>query len=180
MAQRVCLVSGGTGGHLMPALVLARALRARGHQPVLVTEGRDVEREIMQRELPDLTEVTLPGARPSRLLRPWWLLRSTRAARRLLRDHGVDRVVSTGGLPSLPVGLAAKSLGMPLYLLEQNAVTGRANRWLLPFAQRIYLGLPAARGADPKALVTGTPLRPEFARIDRCLARAALGLSGNV
>jgi len=42
MVARVCLVSGGTGGHLMPALVLARALRERGHAPLLVTEGREV------------------------------------------------------------------------------------------------------------------------------------------
>ena len=176
MVQRVCLVSGGTGGHLMPALVLARAMRDRGHQPVLVTEGRDVERELLQRELPDLTEVTLPGGRPSALAMPWWLLRAIVAARRLLREQGVDSVISTGGRPSLPVGLAAKSLGVPLFLLEQNAITGRANRWLLPFAQRIYHGLPATRAANPRALVTGTPLRPEFARVDRRAARAALGL----
>ena len=54
MAQRVCLVSGGTGGHLMPALVLARALLLRGHEPLLVTEGREVERELLRRELPDV------------------------------------------------------------------------------------------------------------------------------
>ncbi|MEO6593381.1 MAG: UDP-N-acetylglucosamine--N-acetylmuramyl-(pentapeptide) pyrophosphoryl-undecaprenol N-acetylglucosamine transferase [Planctomycetota bacterium] len=176
MVQRVCLVSGGTGGHLLPALVLARALRERGHQPVLVTEGREVEREILRRELPDVTQVNLPAARRSRLCLPWWLARTTFAARRLLQEQAVDCVISTGGRPSLPVGLAARSLGVPLFLLEQNAVTGRANRWLLPFARRIYHGLPAASARGPRALVTGTPLRPEFQRIDRQLCREALGL----
>ena len=180
MVQRVCLVSGGTGGHLMPALVLARAMRASGHQPVLVTEGRDVEREMLRRELPDVRGVELPAAGRSRLGLPFWLLRATAVARRLLREQAVDCVVSTGGRPSVPVALAARSLGKPVYLLEQNAVTGRANRWLLPLAARIYHGLPGDAARLPRALVTGTPLRPELGRLDREQARALLGLRNDV
>lgn len=179
MVSRVCLVSGGTGGHLMPALVLARALRERGHAPLLFTEGRDVEREILRRELPDLVELQLPGGKPSRLGLPWWFARATLHARRLLREQRVDSVVSTGGRPSLPVGLAARSLGLPLFLLEQNAVTGRANRWLLPFARRIYHGLPPLGGVGRKSLLTGTPLRAEFAAIDRQKARETIGLAAD-
>ncbi|MCA8965127.1 MAG: UDP-N-acetylglucosamine--N-acetylmuramyl-(pentapeptide) pyrophosphoryl-undecaprenol N-acetylglucosamine transferase [Planctomycetes bacterium] len=174
--RNVCLVSGGTGGHLLPALVLARALGDRGHSALLVTEGREVEREILRRVLPDVSEATLPGGRPHRLGLPWWLLRTTLAARRLLRSRRVDSVVSTGGRPSLPMGLAARSLGLPLYLLEQNAVIGRANRWLLPWARRIYLGLPMQGPAPHRALVTGTPVRAEFGRVDRRVAQKALGL----
>ena len=176
MVSRVCLVSGGTGGHLMPALVLARALRARGHDPVLVTEGRDVERELLRRELPDVVECQVPSARGSRLGLPFWLLRATATARRLLREQHVDAVVSTGGRPSVPVGLAARSLGLPLFLLEQNAITGRANRWLSPLARRIYHGLPAVHATTARSLLTGTPLRPEIGRIDRQVAREELGL----
>lgn len=177
--RRVCLVSGGTGGHLMPALVLARAMRASGHEPLLVTEGREVEREILRRELPDVADVELPPAIRSRWLLPAWLLRTTFAARRLLRRHRIDSVVSTGGRPSVPVGLAARSLGLPLYLLEQNAVMGRANRWLSRFATRIYQGLPSegeATGVGRRVLFTGTPLRPGLGSVDRATARAALGL----
>lgn len=175
MVRRVCLVSGGTGGHLMPALVLARALQQRGHEAMLVTEGREVERELLRRELPDVAEATLPAA-PGRLGLPLWLARATVAARTMLRDHAVDFVVSTGGRPCLPVGLAAKSLGKPLFLLEQNAVTGRVNRWLSPLARRIYHGLPVAGGFGPRALLTGTPLRPQFERIERARCRSVLGL----
>jgi UDP-N-acetylglucosamine--N-acetylmuramyl-(pentapeptide) pyrophosphoryl-undecaprenol N-acetylglucosamine transferase len=176
MVQRVCLVSGGTGGHLMPAMVLARALRASGHQPMLVTEGRDVEREMLRRELPDVPGVELPAAGASRLALPLWLLRATAAARRVLRERDVDCVVSTGGRPSVPVALAAKSLGKPVYLLEQNAVTGRANRLLLPFAARLYHGLPPADANATRGPLTGTPLRPELGRIARDDARTQLGL----
>ena len=180
MVRRVCLVSGGTGGHLLPALVLARALQARGHEPMLVTEGREVEREILRRELPDVAEATLPAAAAGRLGLPLWLLRATHAARRLLAENRVDCVVSTGGRPSLPVGLAARSLGKPLFLLEQNAVTGRVNRWLSPLAQRIYHGLPVLEPLRRRAMLTGTPLRPQFQNIDRRRCRDALGLPSDV
>lgn len=179
MVQRVCLVSGGTGGHLMPALVLARVLRERGHEPLVLTEGRDVERSMVSRDLPDVRAMSLSGdrppPRPSPLQLPLWMARTTMAARRLLREEGIDCVVSTGGRASLPVGLAARSLGVPLYLLEQNAVTGRANRALRPFCRRVYLGLPTPKPGR-RALLTGTPLRPEVGRVDRATARAELGL----
>ncbi|MBL8749184.1 MAG: UDP-N-acetylglucosamine--N-acetylmuramyl-(pentapeptide) pyrophosphoryl-undecaprenol N-acetylglucosamine transferase [Planctomycetes bacterium] len=178
MVRRVCLVSGGTGGHLMPALVLARALRERGHEALLVTEGREVERELLRRELPDIVEENLPSV-SGRFSLPWWLAKATVSARRMLRRERVDCVVSTGGRPSLPVGLAAKSLGVPLFLLEQNAVTGRVNRWLSPLAARIYHGLPAIEPLGRRALVTGTPLRPQFARVERAACRDALGLPGD-
>ncbi|MCA8952282.1 MAG: UDP-N-acetylglucosamine--N-acetylmuramyl-(pentapeptide) pyrophosphoryl-undecaprenol N-acetylglucosamine transferase, partial [Planctomycetes bacterium] len=144
-------------------------------------EGREVERGMVARELPDLPARPLPGAaageRPSRVGLPLWLLRTGLAARRTLREERVDCVVSTGGRASVPVGLAARSLGVPLFLLEQNAITGRANRWLAPFAKRMYRGLPAAGRRDP-GFVTGTPLRPEVGRIARERARHELGLVG--
>ncbi|MBX3462374.1 MAG: UDP-N-acetylglucosamine--N-acetylmuramyl-(pentapeptide) pyrophosphoryl-undecaprenol N-acetylglucosamine transferase [Planctomycetes bacterium] len=176
MVRRVCLVSGGTGGHLMPALVLARALQQRGHAAMLVTEGREVERELLRRELPDVAEARLPAASGRGLAVPLWLARATVAARAMLREHAVDLVVSTGGRASLPVGLAARSLGKPLFLLEQNAVTGRVNRLLAPLARRIYHGLPVAGGLGARGLLTGTPLRPQFQRIDRAHCREVLGL----
>jgi UDP-N-acetylglucosamine--N-acetylmuramyl-(pentapeptide) pyrophosphoryl-undecaprenol N-acetylglucosamine transferase len=176
MVKRVCLVSGGTGGHLMPALVLARALRSAGHDVLLVTEGREVERELLQREGADLREVDLPAGRPSRLGVPLWLLRTTLGARALLARCEVDVMVSTGGRPSVPMALAARSRGVPVFLLEQNAVTGRANRLLAPLARRLYLGLPGSQKAGGRSLVTGTPLRPGLYQVDREAARRALGL----
>ncbi len=179
MVARVCLVSGGTGGHLMPALVLARALRERGHTPLLVTEGREVEREFLDRETGGVESFGLADGRSSRLRLPLWLLGATLRARRMMQQREVDCVVSTGGRASLPVGLAARLLRRPLFLLEQNVIAGRTNRWLSTFAARMYLGLPGER-SQPRALLTGTPLRPELYCVDRQKARAALGLAKDV
>lgn len=175
MVARVCLVSGGTGGHLMPAIVLARALRERGHAPLLVTEGREVEREFLEREVSGVESAALPEGKPSKLQLPLWLLKATLRARRMLKERNVDSVVSTGGRASLPVALAARMLGKPVFLLEQNAVAGRVNRMMLPFASRMYLGLPGP-DVSRRSCFTGTPLRPEIYRVDPQKARAALGL----
>lgn len=176
----LCLVSGGTGGHLMPALVLARSMQERGQEPLLVTEGREVERELVRRELPDITSVELSRSSSSSAMLPLWLMRATWTARKLLREHGVNGVISTGGRASVPVALAARSLRLPLFLLEQNAVTGRANRWLLPFARRMYVGLPGPCERHARALFTGTPLRSGFGRVQREEARRSLGLLPDV
>lgn len=177
---RLCLVSGGTGGHLMPALVLARSMQERGQEPLLVTEGRDVERELVRRELPDITSVELSRSGSSSAMLPLWLMRATWSARRLLRQYDVNGVISTGGRASVPVALAARSMRLPLFLLEQNAVTGRANRWLLPFARRMYVGLPGPCERHARALFTGTPLRSGFGRVQREEARRSLGLLPDV
>lgn len=176
MVARVCLVSGGTGGHLMPALALARALRQRGHEPLLVTEGREVERKLLDQQSGGMDQLGLSEERPSLLGLPLWLVRTTLRARAMLRDRGIDCVVSTGGRNSLPVGLAARSLRRPLFLLEQNAVSGRTNRMLLPFSRRMYLGLPQREAGSERTVLTGTPLRQEVFAADRKAARRALGL----
>ncbi len=169
----------------MPAVVLSRALRARGFDAVLLTEGRAVEKEFLARSGldPALTLEPSDDQRPvakqpkRRSRSPAWLWRSVRRARKILKSRGIDVVVATGGRTSVPVGLAARSLKLPLFLLEQNATTGRANRLLLPFANRLYLGLPNAKQQRGKALFTGTPLREDFAVGDRAECRRALGLS---
>lgn len=168
MVKRVCLVSSGTGGHLMPAVALARALERAGHETVLLTEGRQVEQQMLERSRHDAT--TLPRG----------MVRATMAARRLFRQRQVDLVVGCGGRTSVPAALAARSLRLPLCLLEQNAVTGRANRLLMRWAERVYLGLPPARGHRlghrRHLLLTGTPVREGLGTLSRDAARDALSL----
>lgn len=171
MVRRVCLVSSGTGGHLLPALALADRLNQAGHETLLVTEGRSAERELLQRNAAGAEVSTLDAGRG-----PLQLFGATRRARRYLRDQGVDLVVATGGRTAVPVGWAARSLGIPLVLLEQNAVTGRANRLLMPFADRVYSGLPMRR-MPGKAVLTGTPLRAGFGHAERSAARDELDLA---
>lgn len=176
MVKRICLVSSGTGGHLWPALVLGEALRAEGHDTVFVTAGRDVERALLERVGRRAESLDVRGRGIGRLVA---LARGTFAARRLLRREHVDAVVCTGGSTSVAAGLAGRSLGLPLAVLEQNAVPGRANRLLARFAERVYLGLPPVRGVR-HGMVTGTPVRREMVDVDRVAARRRLELRDDV
>ena len=105
---RVCLVSGGTGGHLMPALVLARSLLDGGQEPLLVTEGRDVERELVRRELPNVDSVEVPRSGRSPAALPWWMTRATSRAREApRRNNARDGVLEPGARPAPSPGIAA-------------------------------------------------------------------------
>ncbi len=176
MVKRVCLVSSGTGGHLMPAMALADALGRAGHESVLLTEGRDVEQAMLQ-DCPCPQEKL--GAFPVGPKGAFRMLGATFAARRFLKKQEVDFLVVAGGSTGVPAGLAASSLRLPLCLLEQNSVTGRANRFLLPFAKRIYMGLPSKQKLR-RSLFTGTPLRTELGKMSKSEARARLGLAMNI
>lgn len=154
----------------MPALTLARALRESGDEAILLTEGREPER-LLLRDSPCRAEA-LPFARGGLGLPLLW---ATLRARRFLVRERVDLVVGAGGRTTVPVGLAACSLRMPMVLLEQNAVTGKANKLLASIARQTYLGLPS-KSPPPRSTVTGTPVRPELGRIDRREARRQLGL----
>jgi len=161
----------------MPAMALARALGRAGHETVLLTEGRAVEHEMVERAGCEATTLSVGGGGPKSPLR---LVRATMSARRLFRERHVDLVVGCGGRTSVPAALAARSLKLPLCLLEQNAVTGRANRLLMRWAERIYLGLPPARGHTRglrrHSLLTGTPLREDLGHLSKTTARHALCL----
>ena len=113
MVKRVCLVSSGTGGHLWPALVLSEALHAAGHDSFLLTEGRPIERSLLERAGCDAETLSVSGRGLGLAFR---IVHGTLRARRPLKERAVDAVISTGGRTSVPVGLAARSLGVPLFL----------------------------------------------------------------
>jgi len=105
---------------------------------------------------------------------PGVLLKGLRQGTELIRARRPAAVLMTGGYVGLPLSLAALRAGVPLVLLEPNAVPGLANRLLKPLAARLCLAFPSA-SPDPKCVVTGTPCRP-LAAPPKAEALAALGL----
>ena len=172
MVKRVCFVSSGTGGHLWPAMVLGEALREQGHDTFFLTEGRAVERELLERAGQRGESLDVGGRGVGQVMA---MARGAWNARRFLRREQVDAVVCTGGRTSVAAGLAGRSLGLPLAVLEQNAVPGRANRLLSRFARRVYLGLPTVNEVRG-GVVTGTPVRKDMSNGDRSAARRKIGL----
>ncbi len=166
MSGPILLCAGGTGGHLFPAEALAHELRARGVTVHLATDERAGR---YAGSFPaDATHVipsaTFGSKNPVALLRSGLkLLNGYRQARALMRTLRPAVVVGFGGYPTVPPLLAAAKAGRPTLLHEQNAVMGRANRFLAPRVREIAAGIPQVH-ADPaisaKMVVTGNPVRP--------------------
>jgi UDP-N-acetylglucosamine:LPS N-acetylglucosamine transferase len=179
------IAGGGTAGHLLPGLALARALVATGHEPAslhFVGSVRGPESVLVPQA--GFTVDVLPGRGIQRRLTPANLGAVVDLVRALVRGVGLVRrhrpevVVVLGGYASAACGLGAVLFGVPIVLLEQNKRAGAVNRLLRRVAKAAAVSFA---GTDlPRAVVTGNPLRPEIRAMaehpDPPAARAALGL----
>jgi UDP-N-acetylglucosamine--N-acetylmuramyl-(pentapeptide) pyrophosphoryl-undecaprenol N-acetylglucosamine transferase len=102
--------------------------------------------------------------------------RASGRARRLLRRIGADAVLGGGGYVAGPVGLAARTLGLPLVLTEADSHLGVSNRLLAPLASRVCLAFPVPGRTGSKWLVTGRPVPAGTDSANREAARARLGI----
>jgi UDP-N-acetylglucosamine--N-acetylmuramyl-(pentapeptide) pyrophosphoryl-undecaprenol N-acetylglucosamine transferase len=164
-AKTIVLAAGGTGGHLFPAQALAEELGRRGYEIHLMTDERVRD---YGKSFPAVATHLVPSATLT-LGQPWRmpagtlrLYRGYRRARAVLKSVRPQAVVGFGGYPSLPPILAASGLGIPTCVHEQNAVMGRANRFLARFATKIASSFPKLEApvkARVKVIVTGNPVR---------------------
>ncbi len=170
---RVVLAGGGTGGHIYPALAVAEALRRLEPQARLLYLGtsRGLESRLVPAAGLDLRHVAASGYRGlgpvARLRFAANLVVGVLQSLDALRRFRPDVVLGSGGFVSLPVGLAARLLGRPLALQEQNAIPGSTNRLLGRWARRIYLGFPEAAAFFPsgRSRDMGNPVRAAFAEV---------------
>lgn len=169
----ILIAAGGTGGHMFPALALAKSLLERGEPVTVVTDDRgarylpdDIDRHVIKAGSPT-------GSPKARLIGILALLRGTLQTLGLIRRLEPRAAACFGGYASVPAGVAASLTGRPLLLHEQNAVFGRANRLLARFARTIALSFARTSHvpADPRQIVTGNPVRPGF-RLDAAAFRA--------
>jgi UDP-N-acetylglucosamine--N-acetylmuramyl-(pentapeptide) pyrophosphoryl-undecaprenol N-acetylglucosamine transferase len=173
------IAAGGTAGHVVPALAVAEALRQRGAE-VDFAGGERAEAELVPRagfRFHPLRVAGIDRRNPLRAARAAVLagLAATRA-RRLLRRLNADAVLGGGGYVAGPVGLAARTLGLPLALCEADSHLGVANRLLAPLARRVFLSFPIAGREGSKYLVTGRPLRTPTDGLEREPARERFGI----
>ncbi|ACB94342.1 undecaprenyldiphospho-muramoylpentapeptide beta-N-acetylglucosaminyltransferase [Beijerinckia indica] len=163
----ILVAAGGTGGHLFPAEALSRVLIKRGFPVELITDERATK---YGSEFPARATHVVASATPSqgsplhRLLALGALARGTWEAVRLLKRIRPSVLVGFGGYPTVPPVLAASWLGVPSILHEQNAVMGRANRFLAGRVNAVAKGFEGLGGIDPgiaaKTVLTGNPVRP--------------------
>jgi UDP-N-acetylglucosamine--N-acetylmuramyl-(pentapeptide) pyrophosphoryl-undecaprenol N-acetylglucosamine transferase len=178
---RIVIAAGGTAGHVVPALAVADALRARGAE-VEFAGGERAEAELVPAAGYPFHALSVSGIdrhNPLRAARAVLrALRATGRARRLLRGLGADAVLGGGGYVAGPVGLAGASLRLPLVLTESDSHLGVTNRLLAPLARRVCLAFPLEGREGSKYLLTGRPVPAGTGRADRDAARARFGIAG--
>lgn len=179
LAMRTALImAGGTGGHVMPALAVAEALREEGWRVVWLGTREGMEAKLVREHGFEMAWVNFAGVRgkgvfslltlPLRMLRAFW------QAMRAIGRVRPNVVAGLGGYVAFPGGMMAALLGKPLVIHEQNAVAGMTNRILACLADKVLLGLPGAfeQGVDkplPCGKVqsewVGNPVRSSIAAV---------------
>jgi len=163
----VVFSGGGTGGHLFPGLAVAARLIDK--RPVtritFAGSGKPLEREHVAAAGFEYLAIRCSPL-PRRVSGAWRFLADNlagyRAACRFLQEAGVDVVVGLGGYASVPMARAAAAQGVPLVLLEQNAVPGRATRWLARRAVAVCTAFESCHARLPwrcQVRLTGNPVR---------------------
>lgn len=183
------IAGGGTGGHVVPAIAIGRALVQLGHDPstlLFVGSRRGIEVRMVPAAGFDL--VALPGrgiARRINFTNVTSLAGLAAGSLRAMSVIGRARpavVVVVGGYASVPAALAAIIMGVPVVVSEQNAVPGLANRLAGRFAKACAVAFPGT--PLPRAVDTGNPVRAEIAGLERSAparveARRELGIASD-
>jgi UDP-N-acetylglucosamine--N-acetylmuramyl-(pentapeptide) pyrophosphoryl-undecaprenol N-acetylglucosamine transferase len=181
---KIVIAAGGTAGHVVPALAVAEALRARGADVEFIG-GERAEAELIPAAGYPFHRVRVRGLERRKPLRAALTLLlaagATLRSMRLLRRMGADAVLGGGGYVAGPVGLAAKLTRRPLALTEADSHLGVANRMLAPLAKRVFLAFPiegrgGGRRGRRKWVVSGRPVPAGTGSADRASARARFGI----
>lgn len=174
------IMAGGTGGHIFPGLAVACVLKEKGHKVVWLGAALGMETTLVPKYNIRIETLNIKGIRGNglkrKLMLPLTLSRAILQAKTIIKKHQVDVVLGFGGFASFPGGIAAKLLGKPLIVHEQNAIAGLSNKILAKIATRALYAFPNAL-PYPDGLV-GNPVRMEIAALPPPNERFAHRLGG--
>ena len=179
MKQRYLISGGGTGGHIFPALAIAKKIKKENPDADILFIGASDKMEM--KRVPEAgfpieglkiygisRDFSIKGIWKNVKL-PFVLMGAMRKARKIIRNFKPDIAIGVGGFASGPALKAADQLGVPTLLQEQNSYPGVTNKMLAPKAKRIcvaYEGLEKFFPAD-KIVLTGNPIREEILNLKR-------------
>ncbi len=181
----VVMAGGGTGGHLFPGIAVAEELKKRDEKTDIMFIGteRGIESRVIPLEGYPIRYLRAEGVAGKSFLRKvaasWRLIASVLRSRAMFRARRPDVVVGTGGYVSVGPVVAARTMSIPLLIMEQNLVPGLANRALGRLADYIAATYHESLAFFPrgKAHLTGNPVREGIMRGDREEALRLFSLS---
>lgn len=169
MNRPILVMAGGTGGHVFPALALARLLREKQFEVVWLGTERGLESRLIPAEGIPLELLSVAGLRGKGVLAwlaaPFRLTLALVQALRIMRRHRPLVVVGLGGFVTGPGGVAAWLTRRPLVIHEQNAVAGFTNRCLAHLARVVLEAFPDSFGRDVHARLIGNPVRRDISAV---------------
>lgn len=181
--KHIVLTGGGTAGHVTPNIALMGRLKEQGYQISYIGSYNGIEKTLIE-------ELGIPyyGISSGKLRRyfdlknftdPFRVLKGFSEARKLLKQLKPDVVFSKGGFVTVPVVVAAGRLKIPAIIHESDMTPGLANKLCIPSAVKVCCNFPETKAHLPegKAVVTGTPIRPELLQGDAEKGRAFTGFT---
>jgi UDP-N-acetylglucosamine--N-acetylmuramyl-(pentapeptide) pyrophosphoryl-undecaprenol N-acetylglucosamine transferase len=162
------MAGGGTGGHVIPAIAVAREIEKLGHTALFVGTERGVESRLVPRAGFRLELIRVGGIKglglTRRLSSAWRLVAETFSQIRRFAEWRPAAVFSMGGYVAGPPVLAALMRGVPLVVMEPNAVPGFTNRRIARWVKRALISFEETRKYFPEGRteMTGLPVRDEF------------------
>jgi UDP-N-acetylglucosamine--N-acetylmuramyl-(pentapeptide) pyrophosphoryl-undecaprenol N-acetylglucosamine transferase len=169
MTHKLMVMAGGTGGHVFPGLAVAHQLKNEGWQVDWLGTADRMEADLVPAHGFPIHYIQIKGVRRNGLLRqltaPFQVMRAICQAMQVFRKIRPDVVLGMGGYAAGPGGVAAKLLGIPLVLHEQNAAAGLTNRLLAKIANRILMGFQGAFPDQKNTRVVGNPVRETFLQL---------------
>ncbi|BDA59026.1 MULTISPECIES: undecaprenyldiphospho-muramoylpentapeptide beta-N-acetylglucosaminyltransferase [Shewanella] len=163
--KRILVMAGGTGGHVFPALAVAKYLAQQGWQVRWLGTADRMEARLVPQYGFDIDFIDIKGVRGNGLVRklaaPFKVVRSILQAKAVIAEFKPDVVLGMGGFASGPGGVAAKLAGVPLVLHEQNAIPGMTNKLLSRIASQVLCAFKNTF-TQVKAKVVGNPIRREL------------------
>lgn len=186
--MRVIVSGGGTGGHINPALAIAKYIKSKKpNSEILYVGGKGgLEEKLVPREGFEIKTVEIKGFR--RRLDPKGIaynvnvlktaVASLKKAKKIIKEFKPDIVVGCGGYASFPVVYAAQSLKIPTAILEVNAYAGVTTKVLSKKADAVMICFEASKSylKCDNIVMTGNPVREDIIYADRKAAREKLGL----
>ncbi len=170
MSKRpVLIMAGGTGGHIFPALAVAKEIMARDIPVVWLGTKKGLEAKIIPAEGIPVKWLSVSGIRGKGKLRlllaPFMLSWAITQALWIMISLRPRAVLGMGGFVTGPGGLAAKLTFRPVCIHEQNAIPGMTNRLLSKIARHVCEAFPQSFGQLKKTTLTGNPVRAEIVAI---------------
>ena len=184
MSERpILIMAGGTGGHVYPALAVARALEAESRSVVWLGTHRGLEARVVPDAGIPMEWIAIGGLRGkgvmTLILAPFRLVYALLQSLRVMWKHRPAAVLGMGGFVSGPGGVAAWLTRRPLVIHEQNAVAGLTNRLLARLARVVLQAFPGSFNSSRHAETVGNPVRVDIAAIEAPETRLA-GRDGRI